>query len=169
LPESIAVALPKPYLVRCEPAQAEPIYRCLLGHARNLTQPIDAISFAEFKENVFESSQYFYWCDEKTIRALAFLGRFDQLSRSAEFGIVAMAPGQGHGGEAAVSLFRYAFGTLGLHRLYCIVNEDNESCLKAIKKLGLLRSEGRTRQSRFVNGRFIDQMLFSRLATDQEE
>lgn len=166
MPDSAPLVNTKPGLVRCEPAHAEAIYRWLLSHARNLTQPIDAISFAEFKENVFDSSHYFYWADQKTIFALAFLGRFDQLTRSAEFGIVALPQGKGYGLEATQALFKHAFDVLGLHRLYCLVNEDNLACLKAIKKLALLKNEGRTRQSRFVQGRFIDQMLFSRLATD---
>lgn len=156
----------EPTLVRCEPDQAEPIYRLILGHKGSMTYPVETLSFADFKEAVFDASAYFYWCADDKVLAVLWLGNLSQQARSAEFGVIALEGAHGHGRDATKALLEHGFGSLGLHRMFCTVNADNVNCLKAIEKFGFLRQDGRVRDARFRDGKFVDLLIFSILESD---
>jgi len=167
LPETAAAVVPEPYLARCEPEQAEPIYRLLMAHRNTLTSPVDTLTFAEFRENIFETSSYFYWCDQRGVVAVFWMSPIDHHSRSAEIGGIALEPGKGDGPKGTRALVEYAFSALGLNRLFCTVNANNQYCLKFINNLGFFTPEGRQRQARYINGQFIDLLTFSVLSSDK--
>lgn len=83
--------------------------------------------------------------------------------RQAEIGIFigpSEFPGAGYGAEAVRVLVRWAFRTLNLHRVYLRVFEDNGPAIRCYEKVGF-RLEGRQRQSRFQDGRYIDTLMMS--------
>src|SRR6202008_1834734 len=114
----------------------------------------------EFKETVFDDSAYFYWCIDGKVLAVLWLGPVNIYSKTAEFGVIALKGGEGHGREATKALLNYGFKTIGLHRLFCTVLATNVNCLKAIEKFGLLKSEGRLRDARFIGGEYVDLLSF---------
>lgn len=156
----------EPYIIHCEPEQAEPIYRLLLSHRGSMTFPVETLSLQTFRDRVFDNSNYFYYCLDGDVLALLWMGPVDPFARAAEFGVVALKGGAGHGREATAKLLDYGFQSLGLHRMFCTVNANNTFCLKAIEKFGYLTQEGRLRGARFLDGQHIDQVVFSILETD---
>jgi RimJ/RimL family protein N-acetyltransferase len=93
------------------------------------------------------------------------LHKVDAAHRHAELGImVGSKPdqGQGYGRDAIVTVLRYAFDTLGLHRVYLRCQPGNERALKAYRAVGFVEV-GRERESVFIDGRFRDHLLFDML------
>ena len=87
-------------------------------------------------------------------------------SRHAEYWIYLGDPsarGQGLAGEASRLLLRFAFGTLGLHRVFLQVNVTNQSAIHLYRRLGFVE-EGLLRAAVFADGRFVDRLLFSMLS-----
>ncbi len=90
--------------------------------------------------------------------------------RSAEFGITigeADARGQGYGAEATLLILRYCFRTLNLNRIQLGVWDFNEPAIRSYEKLGFTL-EGRQRQHGFVDGRYVDQLIYGMLASEFE-
>jgi RimJ/RimL family protein N-acetyltransferase len=87
-------------------------------------------------------------------------------SRHAEYWIYLgdrFARGQGLAEEASRLLLRFAFGALGLHRVFLQVNVTNEPAIKLYRRLGFVE-EGRLRAAAFADGRFVDRLLLSMLS-----
>lgn len=72
---------------------------------------------------------------------------------------------QGLMSEAAGSCLRFAFDEMGVHRVRCAAAVENRASLGVIGRLGF-QSEGVARQAEFVNTRWVDHAVFSRLSTD---
>ncbi|MCK4343556.1 MAG: GNAT family N-acetyltransferase [Phycisphaerae bacterium] len=88
--------------------------------------------------------------------------------RAATFGIFigpAECRGRGYGTEATRLFLDYAFQTLNLNRVELEVFSTNEAGLRAYEKAGFVR-EGVQREQRFIDGRYVDQVLFSILARE---
>ena len=147
------------YLERVEPEGAKTIYSILLANADSMNFPIEVMSFADFEETVFNRSLYFYWRDTDRPYALVNLSNLDATARQAEFGVISLKKRDGHAADACFALWDHVFNKMGLNRMFCIVNVDNEPCLNLIKKHHL-RQEATLRESRF-KGQFIDQRVFA--------
>jgi ribosomal-protein-alanine N-acetyltransferase len=76
--------------------------------------------------------------------------------------------GQNKFQEAIVLVFRFAFEDLGLNRVECAVEPDNEPMQHALKKLGI-EAEGLARDYMFVGGEFRDHLRFVITAADWTE
>jgi RimJ/RimL family protein N-acetyltransferase len=87
-------------------------------------------------------------------------------SRHAEYWIYLgdrLARGKGLAEEASRLLLRFAFDTLGLHRVFLQVNVNNQPAISLYRRLGFVE-EGTLRAATFVDGRFVDRLLLSMLS-----
>jgi RimJ/RimL family protein N-acetyltransferase len=73
--------------------------------------------------------------------------------------------GRGLGADAVRVACRYGFALRGLHRLQLETLSDNHAMIAVAEKLGFTR-EGVTRGSSWVNGRFMDDVIFGLLAEE---
>lgn len=84
--------------------------------------------------------------------------RINWVHRCAELGIPIGEKdywGKGYGTDTVKTLLRFAFELLNLHRVYLQVAEFNTRGIRCYEKCGFVH-EGRTRQGRFINGRYWD-------------
>jgi RimJ/RimL family protein N-acetyltransferase len=97
----------------------------------------------------------------------ALLWDIDSHNRSAHIGIVLRRAfrGRGFGADVVRVLCRYGFALRGLHRLQLETLADNHAMIAVAEKLGFTR-EGATRGSSWVNGRFMDDVVFGLLAEE---
>jgi RimJ/RimL family protein N-acetyltransferase len=86
---------------------------------------------------------------------------------SVEFGISLAPAGQGHGyaGEAVRALFDHVFGRLGRHRVHASVDPRTLACLALLRSLGM-RQEAHHRESLWLHGEWVDDMIFAMLSRD---
>lgn len=86
---------------------------------------------------------------------------------TGEFGYVLRSNfwGQGIATEAASLLLRFAFGDLGLHRVWASCDEENRASVRVLEKLGLAL-EGRHRDNLFVRGRWRTSLIYAALRED---
>jgi RimJ/RimL family protein N-acetyltransferase len=97
----------------------------------------------------------------------ALLWGMDLHNRSAHVGL-ALRPacrGRGLGGDTVRVLCRYGFAIRGLHRLQLETLPDNHAMLAAAVRAGFTR-EGVTRGSSWVNGQWMDDVIFGLLDTE---
>lgn len=73
-----------------------------------------------------------------------------------------MNAGRGGGGRAVVD---YAFGRLGLHRVEIRCAADNHRSRAIPERLGFTQ-EGVLRESGYLNGRFVDMVVYGVLASE---
>lgn len=96
------------------------------------------------------------------------LYNIDFLHRRAEFWIlIASAEHRGRGyGRAALGLMLdYGFDELNLNRVYLHVGADNAPAIALYEKAGF-RPEGLLREHYFIQGRYVDVLVMSRLRKD---
>lgn len=92
---------------------------------------------------------------------------FDPLARSCEVGLW-FGPehrGKGYGREALGLLTGFAFRHRNVHRVYLRTLATNEPALRCYRASGFVE-EGRLRESAWVDGAYVDEVLMSMLATD---
>jgi RimJ/RimL family protein N-acetyltransferase len=91
----------------------------------------------------------------------------DQHNRMAHIGIELRPAfrGRGLGLDAVRVVCRYGFALRGLHRLQMETLADNHAMIAVAEKLGFTR-EGATRGSSWMNGRFMDDVIFGLLAEE---
>ena len=70
--------------------------------------------------------------------------------------------------EASRLLLRFAFSTLGLHRVFLQVNATNHPAVRLYRRLGFVE-EGTLRGAVFAEGRFVDRLLFSMLEEEARQ
>ncbi|MEO6205588.1 MAG: GNAT family protein [Mycobacteriales bacterium] len=91
----------------------------------------------------------------------------DTFNRRAHLGI-SLGPdhrGKGYGTDACRVIVRHAFVDRGLHRVQLEVLASNTAGLRAYEKAGFVR-DGVLRQSAWVRGALVDEVVMSVLATD---
>jgi len=96
------------------------------------------------------------------------LHRIHYLDRNAELGILVGAKGwwnQGYGTDAILTLLKFAFEEMGLHRVYLRVDADNPRAIRCYEKCGFIR-EGTFRDATYRRGKYIDQHFMSVLANE---
>jgi RimJ/RimL family protein N-acetyltransferase len=99
-------------------------------------------------------------CDGELV-GHAFLLDVREAGRKARLAIGMYAPqfmGRGLGAEAVRLVLRYAFGTLGLHRVDLKVLDGNNRAIAAYRTCGFVE-EGRERESCWVDGRWHDDVI----------
>jgi aminoglycoside 6'-N-acetyltransferase len=77
--------------------------------------------------------------------------------RQAEIGctIIPVFQGRGYSVEALGALIDHAFGTLGVHRIFCLLDERNVASARLVERLGF-RLEGRGRKAVWSEGEWSD-------------
>jgi len=102
-----------------------------------------------------------------TLVGRAGLFGFDPLSRSCEVGLFFAAEhrGKGYGREVLRLLVDFAFRQRNMHRVYLTTLATNEPALRCYAASGFVE-EGRKRESAWVDGAYVDEVLMSVLATD---
>jgi ribosomal-protein-serine acetyltransferase len=75
------------------------------------------------------------------------------------------AQGKGVMTEACTGVLRFAFQTVGMHRMRVAAATSNHRSLAVVARLGF-RFEGIAREAEFCAGRWLDHALFGMLATD---
>jgi len=71
--------------------------------------------------------------------------------------------GQGYGSDAIVTLLRFAFDEMNLHRVTLDVLTDNDRAIASYRKCGFV-SEGTLRQAYYQEGRYRDLLTMGVLA-----
>lgn len=91
----------------------------------------------------------------------------DHLARSAEVGIALLAParGRGLGTDAMRLLVDFAFIRLNLRRVHLTVLADNAAARASYARVGFVE-EGRRRESAWVRGRYVDEVLMGLLRSE---
>lgn len=72
---------------------------------------------------------------------------------------------QGYGLEAVRLMLRFAFNSLGLHRVTAAIGPDNVGSISLIRRVGL-NYEGRLRDHVFTNNVWRDSLLYSLLESE---
>ena len=88
---------------------------------------------------------------------------FDSIVRFAEAGILIGDKAywnKGYGTEALKLLLKHGFETLNLNRIFLRVYEDNPRAIRCYEKVGFIH-EGRMRQARFAQGKYVDILIMS--------
>ena len=100
--------------------------------------------------------------DDQRVLGDALLWQIDLHNRGAHIGLGVLreARGRGIGGDVTELLCRYAFRTLGLHRLQIETLVDNGPMLAVATRVGFT-VEGTLRSAEWVNGRFVDQVVLA--------
>jgi RimJ/RimL family protein N-acetyltransferase len=89
----------------------------------------------------------------------------DWRNRSAELGLFIGEKtfwNAGYGTDAVRTLVRWGFRQLNLNRVFLRVFEDNAGAIRCYEKVGF-RQEGRLRQDRFQEGRYLDTIVMGLL------
>ena len=86
---------------------------------------------------------------------------------SVEFGISLAPAQQGHGyaRELLQAVFHQGFDALGWRRIHASVDPGNAACIALLKTLGM-RQEAHFRESLWLHGEWMDDMVFALLARE---
>lgn len=106
--------------------------------------------------------------ESNTLIGATYLTGIDWIARTAEFSIWIgdkSHQGNGAGKYASRMILKHAFHDLGLNRIYLTVLMENERARHLYKKIGF-SEEGTLRQSVFKNGKFLNTILMSILASE---
>ncbi|MBI9049385.1 MAG: GNAT family N-acetyltransferase [Anaerolineaceae bacterium] len=90
------------------------------------------------------------------------------IDREAELGLFIGEKSEwskGYGKKALKLMLEYAFNTLNLNRVYLRVFENNLRGIRAYKATGFIE-EGRMRQAKFCNGKYLDVLIMSVLRSE---
>ena len=73
----------------------------------------------------------------------------------------------GYGTEAMQLLLKHGFESLNLHRIFLRVYETNLRAIHVYEKVGFIH-EGRLRQARYKNGKYMDELFMGILRSEWE-
>lgn len=92
----------------------------------------------------------------------------NQITRRGGIGIAILNPhywGKGYGTDALKVILDFGFNTLNLHSIGLTVFENNLRARASYKKVGFVET-GRKRQTLFLNGQWIDELLLDILSSE---
>ncbi|KAF0206858.1 MAG: GNAT family protein [Actinomycetota bacterium] len=115
-----------------------------------------------FEIHVAEDGRYIGNCGLEDI---------DRIHRHAEIGIcIGSLPDQnnGYGRDTIVTLLRFAFDTLGLHRVEILANAENERAVHLYRSIGFTEV-GRQRETVYMRGKFRDHLCLDMLDREFRE
>ena len=109
------------------------------------------------------------WWDSSLVGTVG-LHKIDWMNRRAEIGYWIVEPAQGNGlvSCSVKAMLRYAFHDLGLNRVEIRCAVDNNKSRAVPERLGFT-FEGITREGQWLNGKFVDLRIYSKLANDSTE
>jgi ribosomal-protein-alanine N-acetyltransferase len=81
------------------------------------------------------------------------------------YGLLPAHWGKGYASEAASTIVKYAFETLGIHKLSAFCNAENARSAALLKGLGM-KLEGRIREDRWIRNRWYDSLFYSFIRSD---
>jgi RimJ/RimL family protein N-acetyltransferase len=95
-----------------------------------------------------------------TLKTDRYIPRIRQ--RTSELGYMLRRDwwGRGIATEAAHLLLDFAFGELGLHRVFAVVDEDNPASIRVVEKLGF-RREARHVKDAFHEGEWLTTLIYA--------
>jgi RimJ/RimL family protein N-acetyltransferase len=102
-----------------------------------------------------------------TLKTDRYIPRLRQ--RTSELGYMLRRDcwGRGLATEAARLLLDFAFGELGLHRVFAVVGDDNPASIRVLEKLGL-RREARHVKDVFLGGEWLTSLIYAVLEDEWE-
>ena len=115
-----------------------------------------------FEIHVIEDDRYIGNCG---------LEQVDSVHRHAEVGIcIGSLPDQdqGFGRDTIMTLLRFGFDTLGLHRIAILANAENERAVHLYGSIGFTEV-GREREVVYMRGQFRDHIVFDMLDREFRE
>jgi len=68
--------------------------------------------------------------------------------------------GRGYASEAARAVIEWSFREMNVHRIVAFCHTDNTASVKVMEKLGM-HQDGRLRETRWLNGRWWDEYVYS--------
>ncbi len=68
--------------------------------------------------------------------------------------------------EAISEIMRYGFENMKLHSIEAVIDPQNHASGKVLEKNGF-RKEAHLRENEFYNGRFLDTVIYAKLASDK--
>ena len=106
--------------------------------------------------------------DNDEILGLVSLVTINYVNQSAEFHIMIgdeQNQGRGIGTFAVQAMLNHAFNNMNLHRVELTVLENNARARHLYEKCGFV-CEGRKREAKYKNGKFVDMLMYSMLKSD---
>lgn len=156
-----------------EPADIDFIFKIendqSLWHLSNTLTPFSRFDLEQFvmlsDKDIYAAKQARFIIEKeegiktKTIGAIDIFD-FEPQHKRAGVGIMLLKNERGHGyaGLALDILIDYSFSTLGLHQLYCNIEEDNENSLKLFQNKGF-RVIGRKEDWNLRNNKWKTEIL----------
>lgn len=130
-------------------------------------RPLNALQLEKMLDDWNDGSESFVFAvrHEDELVGLINLDGLDWANSHTEIGIAltkSTARGQGYAGEALALLIDFAFGELGLHRIWARIIDGNEPSQKLFARLGF-QPEGRMRGHVRRFGRFRDMLIYGLL------
>lgn len=124
-------------------------------------------SLDEYLKSQFETPRTIYrfaicFPPRETARGMIKLARQWEEIREWDVGW-ALHPqewGMGYAAEAAWQVMDWAFRELNVHRIVAFCHVDNAASMRVMEKLGMHR-DGRLRETRWLNGRWWDEYVYS--------
>lgn len=111
-----------------------------------------------FEKHIHQQSERRFIIEQdESILGLVELVEIDLIHRNAEFQIIIDPSHQGKGHAFTVTrlAINYAFHVLNLHKLYLIVDKENEKAIHTYKKAGF-KIEGELKEEFFSAGKYRD-------------
>lgn len=105
--------------------------------------------------------------DDERVVGDVLLWSIDLHNRSAHIGLGILPEGRGRGFglDSTEVTCRYAFRTLGLHRLQIETNADNTAMIGVARRAGF-SLEGTLRKASWTNGSFVDEVVLGLLVEE---
>lgn len=123
-----------------------------------------------FEQQLEDKSKHIFAIETEDSAHIGNVGLHDLnwKNRNAVLGIVIGEKeywGRGYGTDAIVTMLRFAFEELNLHRVSLIVYNHNHRAIRCYEKCGF-RHEGKDRQARFSGGKYHDDIRMSILRSE---
>lgn len=134
-----------------------------------VTKHEEALSHIELIDNRINNNEGINWAittvDDDDMMGIIGLFVIKKEHFRAELGYMILPKFQGKGfiSESIALAVDYGFGTLGLHSIEAIIDPDNTASEMVLQKNGFVK-EAHLRENEFWDGRFLDTVIYTKLA-----